>query len=311
VEQLMTKRAWRMSLGVLALSGGLLAQAGYVPVRVFDSVRGTVSDFEAMLADIARADVVFVGEQHDDRNTHRLELAVLEGVARRRPDAIVAMEMFERDVQEPLDHFLMGHTGEEEFLKVGRPWPRYATDYKPLVDFAIAKNWPVVASNVPRSLASEVSKGGLDVLASKSAEEHQWFARDLQCPLDDDYFKRFGEAMGDHPASPSATDAAAVATARQTLERFYFAQCLKDETMGESVALAYSAGGAGGKSPLVVHFNGAFHSDFGEGTAERARRRLPGKRVVVVTMLPVANLDTIAPDGKERTRADYLVYTMK
>ena len=33
------------------------------------------------------ADVVFVGEQHDDPNTHRLELAVLEGLARRaRPD---------------------------------------------------------------------------------------------------------------------------------------------------------------------------------------------------------------------------------
>jgi len=305
-----TRRGWLIGVAILWLSGGLVAQTGYVPVRVFDSGRGALTDFEAMVADIARADVVFVGEQHDDPNTHRLELAVLAGVARRRPDAIVAMEMFERDVQEPLDHFSMGHTSEADFLQVGRPWPRYVTDYKPLVDFAIEKNWPIIASNVPRNLATEVSRGGLDVLSSKTSEERQWFAKDLQCPLDDDYFKRFGEAMGDHPAG-GATDTTAVASARQTLERFYFAQCLKDETMGESIALAYAAGAAGGKPPLVIHFNGAFHSDFGEGTAERARRRLPGKRIVVLSMLPVANLDTIAPDAQERRRAEYLVYTIK
>ena len=52
-----------------------------------------------MLADLARADAVFVGEQHDDPNTHRLELAILEGLTRRGVPVIVALEMFERDVQ--------------------------------------------------------------------------------------------------------------------------------------------------------------------------------------------------------------------
>ncbi len=51
-----------------------------------------------MLADVVSADVIFVGEQHDDVNTHRLELAVLEGLARRRDNVIVSLEMFERDV---------------------------------------------------------------------------------------------------------------------------------------------------------------------------------------------------------------------
>ena len=306
----MSRQALLTCLAIGALSSAPLAQSGYVPVRVYDSARGAVTDFEAMLADIARADVVFVGEQHDDRNTHRLELAVLEGVARRRTDAIVAMEMFERDVQESFDHFLMGHTSEDDFLRVGRPWPTYATDYKPLVDFAIASNWPVIASNVPRYLATNVSRGGFDALSSTSDQERQWFAKQLVCPLDDDYFKRFAEAMGDHP-SASGVDAPNVASARQSLERFYDAQCLRDETMGESVAVAYAAGTASGKSPLVIHFNGAFHSDFGEGAAERARRRLPGKRVIVVSVLPVTDLDAIAPDAKERTRAEYVVYTVR
>ena len=294
----------------LVVSTVLAAQGGDTPARVFDSARGAFSDLETMFNDLAKADVVFVGEQHDSANTHRLELAILQGIAARRSDAIVAMEMFERDVQEPFDHFQMGHTSEDDFLAGARPWPRYATDYKPLVDFAIAKNWPVIASNVPRSVASEVAKGGLDVLQAKSADEQKWFAHDVKCPTDDEYFKLFAEAMGDHPAA-AGSGQSSIAAARQTLERTYFAQCLKDETMGESVATAYAIGAAGGKSPLVLHFNGAFHSDYGLGTAERAKRRLSDKRIVVVTVVPVDRLERAAPDDKDKKRADYLIYTGK
>jgi uncharacterized iron-regulated protein len=288
---------------ILALTA---AQGSYVPHRVFDNARGAFTDFEMMLADVARADVVFVGEQHDDVNTHRLELAILEGLARRRERVIVSLEMFERDAGEPLSHFLMGHLAEDEFLKVSRPWPRYKTDYKPLVDLAIAKKWDVVAANVPRPIASEVSKGGLNVLDAKTGDDRALFARELKCPTDDDYFKRFGEAMGGHPGDETKT----VAEKRETTEKFYFAQCLKDETMAESIADAYTAAASAGR-PLVVHFNGAFHSDFTAGTASRAARRLPGKRVVVISVLPVQNIDTAEPAQDDRTRANYLVYTVR
>ena len=286
------------------------AQAGYVPERVYDNAHREFTDFEMMLADVAKADVVFVGEQHDDPNTHRLELAILQGVARRRDGVSVGFEMFERDVQEPFDHFQMGHLDEAGFLKDARPWPNYQTDYKPLVDFAVAKNWPMFASNVPRAMASDVSKTGFDALKTKSAEESKWFAKDRQCPVGDSYFKRFSAAMADHPADGKAPPAADAAKNRQSVERFYDAQCLKDETMAESIAQAYAIGAIGGKHPIVVHFNGAFHSDFAEGTADRTKRRLPGKRIVVLSIVPVQNLDALAPAKDERKRADYLIYTI-
>ncbi len=115
--------------------------------------------------------------------------------------------------------------------------------------------------------------------------------------------------MGEHPGAPGSP-AEAAAAKRETTERFYFAQCLKDETMAESIARAHAAGAAGGKRPLVVHFNGAFHSDYGLGTAERVKRRLPGKRIVVISVLPVEDLDALAPSGDDRKRAAYLVYTI-
>jgi uncharacterized iron-regulated protein len=288
---------------VLGTATMLNAQSSYVPERVYDSRRGEFSDFEAMLAELAKADVVFVGEQHDDPNTHRLELAVLEGLARRGHAVILSLEMFEKDVQETLDHFVMGHLEEEDFLKTTRPWPRYATDYKPLVDFAIEKSWPVVAANVPRPIASEVARGGLEVLQAKSPDERRLFAADLRCPLKDDYFRRFAEAMGEHPGGDDAAK-------QRTTERYYYSQCVKDETMAESIAQAVAAAPMGARR-IVVHVNGAFHSDFGQGTAERTRRRMPGKRVAILSMLPVADLDAVDPSRNERKRADYLVYTYR
>jgi uncharacterized iron-regulated protein len=305
---MLIKRTGVLVILLCALLGATLAAQSYVPNRVFDAVRGTFSDFETMAADLAGADVVFIGEQHDDANTHRLELAVLEALARRNRPVVLSLEMFERDVQEPLDHFALGHMDEAEFLKASRPWPRYGTDYKPLVDLAIAKNWQVVAANVPRPIASEVAKSGLDVLQTKSDADRKLFARDLVCPTNDEYFKRFGEVMGGggaHAAGAGADEAA------KSVERYYFSQCVKDETMAESIANAYAWAAIGSVHSIVVHVTGAFHSDYGQGTVVRAKRRMPGKRMVVLSMKPVADLDTLLPDDDDRRVGQYVVYTVK
>ncbi|MGH7490562.1 MAG: ChaN family lipoprotein, partial [bacterium] len=156
------------------------APASYVPNRVYDTHHKRFIDFESMLAKAASIDVLFLGEQHDDPATHRLEAAALEGLARRRSNIIVAMEMFERDVQPSLDGYLTGHTSEADFLAASRPWPRYATDYRPLVELARDLKWPVVASDVPRRLASLVSRRGLaTILDSISTTDRAYAAREL------------------------------------------------------------------------------------------------------------------------------------
>jgi uncharacterized iron-regulated protein len=278
------------------------ATSAYVPERVYDARRQAFSDLEVMLADLATADVVFVGEQHDDANTHRLELAILEGLKRRKTAPTVSLEMFERDVQPQLDAYLSGALAEEEMLKTSRPWPRYKTDYRPLVELAKTEGWPVIAANVPRRIAAAVAKTGKDAVAQLSQEDRMFAARDLECPLDG-YFERFAKSMGDHPAPNQKPE-----EQRAMTERYYWSQCVKDETMAESIAAAVQRKDS---RSTVVHYNGAFHSDFGLGTAERTRRRLPGKRVVVISVLPVETLDALEPSGEDVQRADYLIYTIK
>jgi uncharacterized iron-regulated protein len=277
--------------------------AAYVPERVYDTQRKTFTDFESMLADLVRADVVFVGEQHNDPNTHALELAVIEGLLRRHAAVGVAMEMFERDVQAALDEYVRGVSSEEKFLAASRPWPRYATDYRPIVELAKMNHLAVIASNLPRRIATEVSKNGMPTV-ERLGNDRGLAARDLQCATSGDYYTRFMKQMGEHP--PAGDPKASETQTRN--DRFFLAQCLKDETMAESVAEAFR--NARDPRATIVHFNGAFHSDYGQGTAERTRRRLPGRRVAVVSVIPVEDIDMVAPDEDDLKQADYLVFTV-
>jgi uncharacterized iron-regulated protein len=281
-----------------------VSEGGYTPHRVFNSAAETFNDFEMMMADLAKADVVFVGEEHDDRATHRLELAILEGLARRRGSIIVAMEMFERDTQAAVDDYLAGRIDESEFLKISRPWPNYATDYRPLVEFARMKGWHVIAGNVPRKYASQVARGGTSVLDTLPQAERDFVAVEISAPKDD-YFKRFAEAMSAHPIGTGGNKSEA--EEREMTERFYLAQCVKDATMAESIARAYDSSME--PKPLIVHFNGAFHSDYRLGTAARVRTRLKKVRVAVVSIVPQEQLDSIEAD-EYRERGDYIVFTL-
>lgn len=284
------------------LTAHVASVASYVPHRVYRSGAKRFEDFESMLADVSKADVVFLGEQHDDPGTHRLERAALEGIARRRGQVILALEMFERDAQPKLDDYLAGKTTEADFLKNARPWPKYTSDYRPLVELAKAKGWPVVGGNVPRRLASLVGRKGLIGVDSLPAADRTLIAAQLTCPRDE-YYERFKKEMGDmsgHGQKITPEEAAAM------IGRFYDAQCVKDETMAEAIAAARA------KSPdaVVVHVNGAFHSDYRMGTAQRAKRRLEGTRIAVISFVPVEDLD--AADGRKiRKLGDYVVFTLK
>jgi len=326
-----TIRPRRRPLGVLLASGALLTAcaggprpAGGVPaggapvpsrgpltapaaaMQVYDTKARRMIPFATMADRLAAQQVVFFGEQHDDPATHAAELAVLAALGERRPQVVVTLEMFERDVQGSLDQYLAGTISETTLLGASRPWDRYTTDYRPLVELARVRGWPVIAANVPRRLASAVSRRGLALLDTLNAKDRALMARDHQCPRDA-YFEKFAETMKGHGAGggpPTASDAAAM---ERMTWRFYEAQCVKDEAMAESIVSALSRSPDG---TLVFQVDGAFHSDYGLGTAARVRRRLPGVKSVVLSAIPVD--DPRKGDAKPHAgKADYLVFTRK
>ncbi len=283
-------------LVLLSIAMNVEAQEYYQPHRVWDANAQSWTDFESMLAASAGVDAVFLGEQHDDPVTHRLQLAFLQGVSRRRPQVALAMEMFERDTQPVLDAYLQGALSETEFLAQARPWGNYSTDYRPMLEWARARKLPVIASNAPRRLARLVATHGIAILEELEAEDRRLLADETSHPQDD-YFKKFAEVMGgtQNPHGGS-----------QVLERVYQAQCLKDDTMAESIAALLKASAR----PLVVHINGDFHSAFGLGAAARVRSRVPQVRLKIVSFVPVPNLDSIETAKYER-QGDFIVFTLR
>ncbi|MGV3709287.1 MAG: ChaN family lipoprotein [Gemmatimonas sp.] len=297
----------------------------YVPNRVYDARKKKWIDFETLVQRVNALDLVFVGEQHDTEPVQALELALLEGIARRRAASggpvVLSMEMFERDVQPRLDAYLAGSLDEVSFLRESRPWPRYITHYRPLVEIAKERKWPVVAANVPRPLASAVARGSLSVLDTLNRETRaQQVAAQIACP-DDRYAKLFKEWFGSQMsaaghgvpvAGPNISADSAkklAANADAVAQRYYESQCVKDETMGESIARALEGARARGPGALVVHVNGSFHSDYTLGTADRALRRVKNAKHAVIKIVPTLDIDGV--DAKAmRKFADYLVFTV-
>ena len=275
--------------------------------RVVESATGQAVPFSAVIARALASDVVFFGEQHDDPETHFLEFALLEGLGQRTNDIVLSLEMFERDVQPELDRFLAGAQSESTFLAKSRPWPRYATDYRPMVQLARARGWKVVAANIPRPMASAISRKGMAALDTLTTLERTYASAAMICTPNTPYFTRFSAAMGGMGGHGPGSGTADAAAAQAQLVRVYEAQCAKDETMAESIARALTSSRGRG---VVLHVNGAFHSDFGQGTAERVRRREPGVRTVVITAVPVENPGT-AVVGAEAAKADYVIFTRK
>jgi uncharacterized iron-regulated protein len=260
-----------------------------------------------MIERLSRADVVFFGEQHDDPETHRAEAELLDAIGRSGRTVVLSLEMFERDVQSMLDDYLAGRVSESEFLSRSRPWERYATDYRRLIELAKLHHWRVVAANVPRPLASAIGRKGFAALDTLTVTERRHAAREHVCPAGDDYHARFMESMQTHsPASgpgPRASDSLPTATA----ERFYLAQCIKDETMAESIVDARLAST---RDAIVVHFDGAFHSDYSQGTVARVKRRKPGWTLAVVSAVPVAD-PAVAPIVTQSAKADFVIFTRR
>ncbi|MDA0373428.1 MAG: ChaN family lipoprotein [Planctomycetota bacterium] len=229
----------------------------------------------AVADDVAASDVVFVGEEHDNDVGHLQHYQLLRMVHARRPDLVLSMEMFERDVQDVLDRYLRGEIDEAAFLADSRPWGNYRTHYRPMVEYAKRHGLPVIAANCPTPLARQVAKEGVAAAAGNPNA-----AAETSSPKDA-YWDAFQAAMSGHGGVDE-----------KTIYSFYQAQCLKDDTMAESILAAREGRDP---APLVFHVQGKFHGDEGLGAAARVSWRAPDLRCIVLTMSSAPNAVQTAP----------------
>ena len=238
---------------------------------------------------LAAADVIALGELHDTPAVHGMHHRLLAALHERRGDVVIAMEMFERDTQTVMLKYLNGFADEGEFLEQARPWPNYARDYRPVVEFAKQNGLVVLAANAPRKLAAKAAREGIAAVAGDPN-----VARVTTAP-EDEYWTAFQDEMLGHPG-----------VTPQQLKNFYAAQCLKDDTMAESICDHLQQRSTQGGRPLVVLICGRMHSDHGRGTVARIRSRMPQLDVRVLSAEAVADIDS-GEYLASRTVGDFVV----
>lgn len=216
-----------------------------VPEGAILAGEDTVS-VDSMMQALEGADVVFVGEKHDDPLAHEWELYIWQRLA--SEGRALALEMFETDVQELLDLYLEGVLEEEDLLSKGRPWGNYQSDYAPMVRYARENGCGVIAANVPRSYASRVARGGWGAIAGEPFFEE--LDVDSSSAGYRDRFLATMDELGDqmHAMPMDPMD-------------MYRAQLLKDAVMARSI-----------RGRRCVFVCGAFHSDYRSGIPDQ----LPG-----------------------------------
>lgn len=274
----------------------ILSQTGVAEetFRVFDG-QGNTATMEKIIESLAQADVVFLGEQHDDAVAHKLQLEIfrraIEKYGAERKIAL-SLEMFERDVQTEVDEYLKDLISETHFLSSSRPWGNYKTDYRPLVELAKEKKLSVIAANAPRRYVNMVARNGRESLNALSPEAKKWIAPLPYGPATPGYRKKFEALMG------GAGDANHGPT------KIMDSQSLWDATMAYSIAEFLKEN----KRALVVHLNGSFHSENRWGIPDHLLKYRSKAKFLVVTIRYEQDFSKFDKD-KHGALGDFVILT--
>jgi uncharacterized iron-regulated protein len=248
-------------LMLLCLPALTMAQSNY---KIYNTATQKPATLDDIINDMAKADVLFYGEEHNDSVGHAIELALFTKlVEKHQSKAALSLEMFETDTQPILNEYLANLIREKNFISDARAWNNYK-DYRPMVELAKQKHLPVIAANAPGRYTNRVTR-----LTLKSLDQLDALAKTYLPPLPIDtatgaYYDKFVNIMGGH--------------ANMGGMNIYQSQNLWDATMAWSIAKYFKAH-AGSK---IMQMNGGFHSEDKLGAAAQLKKYAPDARVINV-----------------------------
>jgi len=247
--------------------------------------KGVLYDLEDSFDILMDYHVIFIGEEHESRLSHNAELTILKGLAKRDSNLALALEMFERDVQDILDAYLKKKISERKFLKQSRPWPNYLEDYRPLIEFAKKKGLPVIAANVPRRAAAAVSMA--NKISPDALGEDRVYLPKIVYLKSKEYFKRFVSSMEKMPHFTPMKG--------MKVDGLYKAQVLKDAVMAASVEPFLDR--------RILFCCGHFHSDYHLGIPYQLQKNHPKLKVAVIAM--ASSVENLLMEDRSRV-ADFI-----
>ena len=232
---------------------------------VVESPSGAAVTDGDLLDRLARADVVYAGEKHDDPLHHGVQFELLKGLHARGRRPALGLEMVDRGQQATLDSWAAGSVSDADFEAFWKKaWGYDFAMYAPMLRFAKAEGLRIVGLNAPRAVISKVYRSGL---ASLTPADRALLPASVAQTADADYLRYITDAINESHGNPPP----------DKLANMLEAQAAWNETMGESVSDALAAGADG-----VLVVAGSGHMVFGGGVPESAARRRALSQSVVL-----------------------------
>lgn len=226
-----------------------------------------VKQWQQIIPELAKAEIIYLGEIHDNFEDHQKQKQIIQQLHQRRPKIAIAMEMFQLQYQEIINQYLAGKLTEAELLKKseyekrwGFTWEYYAE----ILRFAKKNKLPVLALNTPSEITRKVAMEGWEKL---TAAEKKLIPPLAEINLDNREYRQLVLAAfqkhqaGGHGNSDSA-------------DRFFLAQVLWDETMASGIAKFV----LDNPDFQVVVLAGQGHIAYNYGIPSRVERRLKEKQ---------------------------------
>jgi uncharacterized iron-regulated protein len=257
--------------------------------KIYDTKKKQEISIAAIVNDMAKADVLFFGEEHNDSIGHYLEIELLKALHSRYKDQIaVTLEMFHTDVQTVINEYLTGLISEKNFIREARAWNNYK-DYRPLIEFAKAEKLRVIGGNAATRYSNAVTRGGLEVLKNLPAGSKHVLPSLPIDTLSGRYYEKFIALLGGHSMGGM---------------KVYQSQNFWDATMAWSIAALAKTN----KNVKIFQVNGRFHSDEQLGTFAQLRKYAPKLKALNVAAFPSDDFEN--PEWEKHVHlADYIILT--
>ena len=258
--------------------------------KIYDTRSKQIVTIGKIVTDMADADVLFFGEEHNDSAGHHLENKIFRALHAQYGDQIVlSMEMFEADGQLGLNEYLNGFINEDRFARDVRLWSNYK-DYRPMIEFAKQNRIPVIAANPPRRYVNLVSRRGMRSLDSLSKDAKKFLPPLPYDTLTGRYREKFVEIMKGGPAGDNPN--------------VYYSQSLWDAGMGYNIYKFLKEN----KHKKVFHCVGGFHTEEKLGTAAQLQMR--NKKLKILNIASFSDASFNNPDWEKFSfKGDYIILT--
>src|SRR5438093_745012 len=267
--------------------------------RIWDVSSARFIDRQSLVARLARADFILLGERHDNPDHHLLQAEVLRSVIAlgRRP--AVGFEMFGLDDASAIANHLAFAPNDAAGLGRAvnwnkRGWPDWAM-YQPIAEVALEAKLRIVATNLPLATARKMSSDGLAALEPRVVRD-----LGLDRPPSESVFASIAADIRDSHCGYAS---------EERVKLMVGVQRARDAQMAPSLIAAGDPDGA-----ILVAASGHVRNDYGIPVYLTAKAA--GKQVISIAFLEVDNQkpepDNYAlPDPNGRLPFDFVWFTAR